>query len=100
MLELPECEMSPSYVAFTVIDFEEDVDGVYNTVQALNERLHEAVLNVPPAFPSLHDTVPVGLGDLGVSRIESHQPLGLTQCRVVDVLDISTIFAVNVTCDP
>ena len=100
MLELPECEMSPPYVAFTVIEFEEDVDGVYDTVQALNERLHEAGLNVPPAFPSLHDTVPVGLGDLGVSKIDPHHPLGLVQYTVADVLDISTIFAVNVTCDP
>ena len=91
--------MSPPYVAFTVIEFEEDANGVYDTVQALNERLHEAGLNVPPAFPSLHDTVPAGLGDLGKSKIESHQPLGLTQ-YIVDLLDISTIFAVNVTCDP
>lgn len=35
-------------------------DGVYVVWQALEDRVQEDVLNVPPAPPSLHDIVPVG----------------------------------------
>lgn len=41
--------------------------------------MQETGLNLPPAFPSLHDTVPVG---------------------VVDKLEVSATTTVNVTCDP
>lgn len=68
MPKLPECVPSPPYVAVTVTWFADDVDGVYDTMHALDERTQETGLNVPPAFSSLHDTVPVtGSGELEVS---------------------------------
>lgn len=48
------------------------VPGVYVTVQILDESVHEDGLNVPPVFPSLHDTVPVGMvGRLEVSATDT-----------------------------
>jgi len=36
-------------------------DGVYIVVQSPDDSVHEVGLNVPPTFPSLHDTVPVAI---------------------------------------
>ena len=35
--------------------------GVYTVVQSPDDSVHEIGLNVPPAFPSLQDTVPVAV---------------------------------------
>ena len=48
-------------------------------VQLLDKRLHEDGLNVPPAFPSLHNMTPVGL---------------------IGALEASTTVTVSVVCDP
>jgi len=52
---------------------------VYTVVQLPDDIVQEDGLNVPPLFPSLHDTVPVG---------------------VVGVVELSATVEVNVTCDP
>jgi len=54
-------------------------DATYVAVQLESESIQEDGLNVPPALPSLHDTVPVG---------------------VDEELEVSATLAVNVTCDP
>jgi hypothetical protein len=36
-------------------------DGVNTVVQSPDDSVQEGGLNVPPALPSLHDTVPVGV---------------------------------------
>ena len=60
---LPECTLSPSYAAVTVIEFGGVIEGVYDTIQLPDESMQDDGTNVPPAFPSLHDTVPVGRVD-------------------------------------
>jgi len=52
--------------------------GVYIVVQLPNDNVQEDGLNVPPLFPSLHDTVPAGIIEL----------------------ELPAIFTVNVACDP
>ena len=49
-------------------------DGVYDTLQPPDDRIHVAELNVPPAPLSLHDTVPVvvvGALDVSVTCTEN-----------------------------
>jgi hypothetical protein len=63
--ELVECTASPPYDAVIVTDATDD-DAVYVIVQVAlppePERAHEPEsLNVPPAPPSSHDTVSVGV---------------------------------------
>ena len=77
--ELPECVLSPLFVAVIVTEIGDDAEGVYDTVQTLDESVQVVGLNVPPTFPSLHDTVPMGM---------------------VWELDVSAIATVSVTCDP
>ena len=56
------------------------LDGaVYVTLHAPDDKLHEDELNVPPMFPSLQVTAPVGIF-----------------CE----FDVSVIVAVTVTCPP
>ena len=51
-----------------VIEFGELDDGVYVVVHVPDDKVHADELNVPPAFPSLHDTIPLGdVGELDVS---------------------------------
>jgi hypothetical protein len=46
--------------------------GVYTVVQLPDESVQEVGLNVPPKFPSLHDTMPVGvLGGLELSTTDT-----------------------------
>ena len=67
---LPECALSPPYVAVTVMELGEFAAGVNTVVQSPDDSVHEEGLNVPPAVPSLHDTVPVGaVGEVEVSAI-------------------------------
>ena len=40
------------------------VDGVYVVAQLPEDRVQEVGLNVPPLFPSLQDTIPVGISEL------------------------------------
>ncbi len=43
-------------------------DAVYLDTQAPDKSVHEVALNWPPALPSFHDTVPVGVvGELDES---------------------------------
>ena len=53
--------------------------GVYVTVQLPDKSVHEDGLNAPPAFSSLHETVPVG---------------------AVGKLEVSATDTVKLTCDP
>ena len=48
-------------------------------VQLVDESVQDDELNIPPAFPSLHDIIPVG---------------------VVGELEVSVTVTVNVACDP
>lgn len=43
-------------------------DGVYDVVHVPDDTVHDDELNEPPAPPSLHDTVPLGVvGEFDVS---------------------------------
>ena len=55
--------VSPLYVAVIVMEFVELEDGVYDVLHVFADKVHTDELNEPPAFPSLHDTIPVGIGD-------------------------------------
>src|SRR5574340_197435 len=61
MPALPEYPLFAANVAVTVTEFDAFVDGVYVTAQLPDESIQEDGLNVPPRFPSLHVTVPVGM---------------------------------------
>ena len=52
--------LSPEYVAFIVITFGGFPDAVYNAAHVPEESVHEVTLKLPPALPSLHETVPIG----------------------------------------
>ncbi len=42
--------------------------GVYDVVQMPDDNVHADELNEPPVFPSLHDTIPLGVvGEFDVS---------------------------------
>lgn len=46
----------------------DDDDGVYDVVHVPDDKVHDDELNEPPAPPSLHDTVPLGVvGEFDVS---------------------------------
>lgn len=65
---LPECALFPAYWAVIVSEFGGLSDGVYDTEQEAEDKLQKDKLNVPPAPPSLHDTMPSGMvGRLDVS---------------------------------
>src|SRR2546426_1586807 len=81
----PAFVVSPEYVA--VIQIWPDFDGVYDIVHVLEAPLaaasvHVGLLKVPPAPPSLHDTVPVGL--VGV-------PLVVSVTTAEKAVDIPTV---------
>ena len=60
--------LSPLYVAVIAIEFGAPVDGVYDVVHMPDDRVHVEELKEPPALPSLHDTVPLGVvGEFDVS---------------------------------
>ena len=62
------CALSPLYVAVIVIEFGAPEDGVYDVVHMPDDRVHVDELNEPPEFPSLQDTVPLGVvGELDPS---------------------------------
>lgn len=62
-----------------VIEFGAFAGGVYETVHAPDDNVHEVWSNIPPPFPSLHDTELVG---------------------VIGELELSVTVAVNVTDPP
>lgn len=62
------------------------VDAVYETVQLPDERVHEEILNVPPALLSLSATIPDGIDgelDVSVTDIES-----VTEPPALNVLEL------------
>ena len=50
------------------MEFGAPEDGVYDVVHMPDDKVHVDELNEPPAFPSLQDTVPLGVvGEFDVS---------------------------------
>lgn len=55
-------------MAVIAIEFGAPVDGVYDVVHMPDDMVHVEELKEPPALPSFHDTVPLGVvGEFDVS---------------------------------
>lgn len=101
---LPECALFPPYSAVIVIEFGGLSDGVYDTEHEAADKLQKGRLNVPPALPSLHDTMPsgiIGRLDVSVTRAVNWVPvpwLIVTVFGVMVVVVLANLDIAKVNC--